>query len=38
MNTMIAYFSYTGHTKGIVWQIRELSGGYQVRIELAEQE
>lgn len=38
MNTMIAYFSYIGHTKGIDQQIRELSGGYQVWIELAEQE
>lgn len=24
MNTMIAYFSYTGHTKGIAQQIQEI--------------
>ena len=27
MNTLIAYFSYTGHTKGIAQQIQDLTGG-----------
>lgn len=27
MNTLIAYFSYTGHTKGIARQIQALTGG-----------
>lgn len=27
MNTLIAYFSYTGHTKGIAQQIQALTGG-----------
>lgn len=27
MNTLIAYFSYTGHTRGIARQIQELTGG-----------
>lgn len=27
MKTLIAYFSYTGHTKGIAQQLQELTGG-----------
>lgn len=27
MKTLIAYFSYTGHTKGIAQQVQELTGG-----------
>lgn len=27
MNTLIAYFSYTGHTKGIAQQIQGMTGG-----------
>lgn len=27
MNALIAYFSYTGHTKGIAQQMRDITGG-----------
>lgn len=36
MNTVIAYFSYTGHTKGIAQQIQEMSGGTLFEIRPAE--
>lgn len=35
MNTLIAYFSYTGHTKGIARQIQELTGGTLFEIKPA---
>lgn len=35
MNTLIAYFSYTGHTKGIAQQIQELTGGTLFEIKPA---
>lgn len=36
MNTLIAYFSYTGHTKGIARQIQNLTGGTLFEIRPAE--
>lgn len=35
MNTLIAYFSYTGHTKGIAGQLQELTGGTLFEIKPA---
>lgn len=35
MNTLIAYFSYTGHTKGIAKQLQELTGGTLFEIKPA---
>lgn len=35
MNTLIAYFSYTGHTKGIAQQLQELTGGTLFEIKPA---
>ncbi len=35
MNTLIAYFSYTGHTKGIAKQLQELIGGTLFEIKPA---
>lgn len=35
MNTLIAYFSYTGHTKGIARQLQELTGGTLFEIKPA---
>lgn len=35
MNTLIAYFSYTGHTKGIASQIQEQTGGTLFEIKPA---
>lgn len=36
MNTLIAYFSYTGHTKGIAKQLQELTGGTLFEIKPAD--
>lgn len=35
MNTLIAYFSYTGHTKGIAKQLQGLTGGILFEIKPA---
>lgn len=35
MNTLIAYFSYIGHTKGIAQQLQELTGGTLFEIKPA---
>ena len=35
MNTLIAYFSYTGHTKGIAQQLQGLTGGTLFEIKPA---
>ncbi len=35
MNTLIAYFTYTGHTKGIASQIQEQTGGVLFEIKPA---
>ena len=35
MNILIAYFSYTGHTKGIASQIQEQTGGTLFEIKPA---
>lgn len=35
MNTLIANFSYTGHTKGIAGQLQELTGGTLFEIKPA---
>lgn len=36
MKTLIAYFSYTGHTKGIAGQVQELTGGTLFEIRPAD--
>jgi len=36
MKTLIAYFSYTGHTKGIAEQLQELTGGTLFEIRPAD--
>lgn len=36
MKILIAYFSYTGHTKGIAEQIQDLTGGVIFEIRPAE--
>ncbi|MBO1701515.1 flavodoxin [Eubacterium callanderi] len=33
MNTLIAYFSYTGHTKGVAQQLQNLTGGTLFEIQ-----
>ena len=35
MNALIAYFSYTGHTKGIAQQMRDITGGMLFEIRPA---